>query len=230
MAAVEAYAAEDLIARSRRLGGEMFARLQAMQESLPVIGDVRGGHGLFAVVELVRDRDTREPLSPWPQSHPALDALAAEGLAAGVSFATRGNLVILAPPLVIGEDELARRARPARRASSQSGSGMSFKLTYSTMFDPPPEMHDAVRAGAGRGDGRRWARSHGAFVDGGDRPLGGSDAHHSPIDRRLVLGSFPVADAADARNAMDAAHRRLRRLAQDAAARSGSRCSGAPRR
>jgi taurine--2-oxoglutarate transaminase len=28
-------------------------------------------------------------------------------MAAGVSFATRGNLIILAPPLVIGENELA---------------------------------------------------------------------------------------------------------------------------
>ena len=31
--------------------------LQAMQRRHPVIGDVRGGHGLFAVLELVRDRD-----------------------------------------------------------------------------------------------------------------------------------------------------------------------------
>ena len=39
------------------------SRLRAMQDRLPVIGDVRGGHGLFAVVELVKDRATREPVS-----------------------------------------------------------------------------------------------------------------------------------------------------------------------
>ena len=38
---------------------------------------------------------------------PALKALVRDGLAAGVSFATRGNLVILAPPLVIDELDMA---------------------------------------------------------------------------------------------------------------------------
>jgi taurine--2-oxoglutarate transaminase len=74
---------------------------------VPCIGDVRGGHGLFVVIELVRDRATREPLANWPQSPPALKNLVARALAEGVSFATRGNLILLAPPLVIEENELA---------------------------------------------------------------------------------------------------------------------------
>jgi taurine--2-oxoglutarate transaminase len=67
---------------------------------------VRGGDGLFAVIELVRDRESREPLSPWPQMHPRLAKLLAQALDAGVSFAARGNLILLAPPLVIGEGDL----------------------------------------------------------------------------------------------------------------------------
>jgi taurine--2-oxoglutarate transaminase len=54
-----------------------------------------------------KDRSTREPLAPWPETHPALGALLREAMSSGVSFATRGNLVILAPPLVIGEKDLA---------------------------------------------------------------------------------------------------------------------------
>jgi taurine--2-oxoglutarate transaminase len=107
LAAVAAYEDEGLIARSRRLGGEMLASVQAMQARLPCIGDVRGGHGLFVVIELVRDRATREPLADWPLVAPALKNLVRRGLDAGVSFATRGNLILLAPPLVIGENELA---------------------------------------------------------------------------------------------------------------------------
>ncbi len=107
VAALEAYAEEGLIERSRRLGATMKRELDAMAARHPVIGDVRGGHGLFAVVELVRDRTTREPIAPWPQGAPALAALVNTALEQGVSFATRGNLVLLAPPLVIEERELA---------------------------------------------------------------------------------------------------------------------------
>ena len=68
MAALRAYEDEGLIERSRILGARMLAMLREVQERVPAIGDVRGGHGLFAVVELVKDRNTREPVAPWPQS------------------------------------------------------------------------------------------------------------------------------------------------------------------
>jgi taurine--2-oxoglutarate transaminase len=107
VAALESYRDEGLIDRSRRLGSALFAELQRMQARHPVIGEVRGGHGLFAVVELVRDRATRAPLAPWPQMHADLKGLLAKALERGVSFAARGNLLLLAPPLVIAEQELA---------------------------------------------------------------------------------------------------------------------------
>ena len=85
----------------------MFAALRRMQDRHEVIGDVRGGHGLFAVLELVSDRVKRTPLAPWPQMAPALAELLRKAMSQGVSFAARGNLLILAPPLVIGAEELA---------------------------------------------------------------------------------------------------------------------------
>jgi taurine--2-oxoglutarate transaminase len=106
LAALQAYEDEKLIERSRKLGGRLFAELCAMRDRVDVIGDVRGGHGLFAVVELVKDRATREPVSPWPQSHPSLTTFVDRSREEGVSFATRGNLIILAPPLVIEEEDL----------------------------------------------------------------------------------------------------------------------------
>lgn len=107
LAAVQTYRDERLIERSRRLGGWLIERLRALQQRHPVIGDVRGGDGLFAVLELVAGRERRMPLAPWPQMPAALSALLADALAQGVSFAARGNLILLAPPLVIEEAELA---------------------------------------------------------------------------------------------------------------------------
>ena len=106
LAALQAYEDEGLVERSRSLGARMLAELRAMQDRLSVIGDVRGGHGLFAVVELVKDRATREPVSAWPRTHPSLEAFVRRGREGGVSFAVRGNLVLLAPPLVIRETDL----------------------------------------------------------------------------------------------------------------------------
>lgn len=106
VAALEAYAEEGLIERSKVLGRELLARLLAMRSRHAVIGDVRGGHGLFAVVELVRDRGTRQMLRPWPETHPSLREFVSRARDRGVSFATRGNLIILAPPLVIEENDL----------------------------------------------------------------------------------------------------------------------------
>jgi taurine--2-oxoglutarate transaminase len=106
LAALQAYEDEGLVERSRALGARMLVLLRAMQDRLPAVGDVRGGHGLFAVVELVKDRATREPVSAWPATHPSLEVLVRRGREEGVSFAVRGNLVLLAPPLVIREEDL----------------------------------------------------------------------------------------------------------------------------
>ena len=107
LAAIRAYEDEKLIERSRRLGGEMLLELKRFQQKHRLIGDVRGGHGLFAIVELVSDRISRAPLTPWPETPPQLTTLVQKARAQGVSFAVRGNLIILAPPLVIEERELS---------------------------------------------------------------------------------------------------------------------------
>src|SRR5438045_7318596 len=59
LAAVRAYEDEKLIERSRRLGGAMILELKQLQQQHRLIGNVRGGHGLFAVIQLVRDPVSR---------------------------------------------------------------------------------------------------------------------------------------------------------------------------
>jgi taurine--2-oxoglutarate transaminase len=108
VAAIAAYEDEKLIERSRVLGVRMLERLRAMQQRHEVIGDVRTAGGLFAIVELVKDRASREPLAPWPAVHPSLARFVGMARDRGISFAIRGNLIILAPPLVIEEEEIER--------------------------------------------------------------------------------------------------------------------------
>jgi taurine--2-oxoglutarate transaminase len=98
VAAMDAYEQDNLIQRSRELGAWLTTRLQAMKQRLPIIGDVRG-QGLFAIVELAQ--------SSWPQTLPMLKKLVSEGRQRGISFAVRGNLIVISPPLVIEQADLA---------------------------------------------------------------------------------------------------------------------------
>lgn len=106
LAAIAAYEDERLVDRSRVLGARLKAELDRIASRHAVVGDVRGGHGLFAVLELVSDRSARTPLAPWPETPARLRSLVRAAMAEGVSFGTRGNLILLAPPLVIGERDL----------------------------------------------------------------------------------------------------------------------------
>lgn len=79
-----------------------------------------------------------------------------------------------------------------------------YKLTYSTMFDPPPEMH--ARFDAALADVRsRLGAKHALHINGQDVQAQSHREKRSPIDRNWVLGSFSQATAADADRAMQAA-------------------------
>ncbi|MEW6342037.1 MAG: aminotransferase class III-fold pyridoxal phosphate-dependent enzyme [Paraburkholderia sp.] len=105
LAAVQSYAQEQLIPRAEDLGAVLRARLVEMKRRYRVIGDVRG-EGLFMIVEFVSDRDTATPLTEWGGTSALLRRLVDNGRAVGVSFGVRSNLVILAPPLNITEEQL----------------------------------------------------------------------------------------------------------------------------
>jgi taurine--2-oxoglutarate transaminase len=56
---------EQVVSRARRLGEEVLGPgLRELQERHPSVGEVRG-LGCFWALDLVRDRDTREPLVPF---------------------------------------------------------------------------------------------------------------------------------------------------------------------
>ena len=81
---------------------------------------------------------------------------------------------------------------------------MSFRLTYATMFDPPPEMHERFDAALAAVRARRLGARHGLFLNGADVVASHYAARCSPIDMSLRLGEFAVAGRAE----VDAAMRR----------------------
>jgi taurine--2-oxoglutarate transaminase len=80
--------------------------LRELGESHPSVGDVRS-IGLFAAVELVRDRKTREPMAPFDGTSPEMIALRRFLLERGLYVYIHWNNVLIAPPLIISEEELA---------------------------------------------------------------------------------------------------------------------------
>ena len=65
VASITAFHDEGIIENARRLGADVIGpSLRALMEKHPSIGDVRG-LGVFWAVELVRNRETREPLVPY---------------------------------------------------------------------------------------------------------------------------------------------------------------------
>jgi acyl-CoA reductase-like NAD-dependent aldehyde dehydrogenase len=82
---------------------------------------------------------------------------------------------------------------------------MTYKLTYSTMFDPPPELH--ARFEAALTDVRRvLGAKQPLFIDGQDVHAVTHRAQYSPIDTDMLLGEFSQASASDADRAVRAAH------------------------
>jgi len=100
LATLEVMKDEKLVERADRLDVVLARRLAAIASRHSVVGDVRS-LGLYGVIELVNDRDTKEPLEA------PVKALARAALERGVHIATRWNYVFIAPPLCIDEADLA---------------------------------------------------------------------------------------------------------------------------
>jgi taurine--2-oxoglutarate transaminase len=106
VANMEVYHNEGLVERSRTLGKVLRRGLMDLAEKHPVIGDIRGA-GLHQVIELVKNRETREALSPFnkPFTDPmkkAVGALKQNGL----STLVRWNMIFNCPPLIVTEAQI----------------------------------------------------------------------------------------------------------------------------
>ncbi|HEY3704462.1 MAG TPA: acetyl ornithine aminotransferase family protein [Terracidiphilus sp.] len=87
------------VANAGRVGGLMLERLQGWKETHPLVGDVRG-RGMMIGIELVKDKQTREPASALRNR---VETLAFER---GLMILGCGETSIrLCPPLIASEEE-----------------------------------------------------------------------------------------------------------------------------
>src|ERR687897_806678 len=108
VASIEAFQEEGIVDHAAELGPEFGRRLRGLQERHPSIGDVRG-LGCFWGLELVKNRETREPLVPFNATGEAFAPVAQMAKAAlerGLYLMTHWNVVMVCPPLNITIEEL----------------------------------------------------------------------------------------------------------------------------
>ncbi len=101
------YEEEHVFENVEEQGLYLARRLEDMKERFACVGDVRY-KGLFSVLELVRDKGTKEPLAPFNGTSPEMGKLAAYLKSKNLYAFSRFNMLWVCPPLIISRDELSR--------------------------------------------------------------------------------------------------------------------------
>jgi taurine--2-oxoglutarate transaminase len=100
-----------LVERTRSLAPLVEQKLTALKAKHPSIGNVRG-KGLFWAVDLVKNQKTKEPFNTYVDKVGGkplvVDQIAAKTLADGVIMQAWVSHFVIAPPLIITEEEIAR--------------------------------------------------------------------------------------------------------------------------
>jgi taurine--2-oxoglutarate transaminase len=107
VACVSYYEKHNIAGHVEAVGKLLGEKLEAMNEKHPCVGDVRY-IGLFSALELVKDRKTRAPLVPYGRDPDGIMGKILKLLAERRFMTyTHENVIIVAPPLIITEEQLA---------------------------------------------------------------------------------------------------------------------------
>jgi adenosylmethionine-8-amino-7-oxononanoate aminotransferase len=101
---------EKLVERSAKLGEYLHRKAREILLPHPSVGDVRG-KGMLMGVELVKDKATKEPFTPELLAGPRVHQLAMKAgcmvfPTSGFNHGVSGDAIIIAPPLIISEEEI----------------------------------------------------------------------------------------------------------------------------
>lgn len=108
LANIEVLEQDGLLDNTVRMGAYMEAGVEKLRQKHPSIGDFRNT-GLLGCIELVKNRDSREPITPWnakPNQMEATQRIAAKIREAGMFTFVRWNWIFTAPPLIVNEAQI----------------------------------------------------------------------------------------------------------------------------
>jgi len=108
LATLDVYEEEGLLGNARRMGQVMAEGLADLKDRHPSVGDVRG-IGLFWVIELVKDQESREPLVPWnarPDQLGPMPAVTRFLRENGVYTFNKWNWIFVIPPLCVTAEQI----------------------------------------------------------------------------------------------------------------------------
>ena len=105
LATIQVYEEDNLIQRAADMGCVMRRLLDELTAKHRCVGEARN-IGLFGIVELVRDRESREPLAPFNGTSPEMQMLGKFFREAGLYTLVRWNTFFTNPPLCITDAEL----------------------------------------------------------------------------------------------------------------------------
>ena len=106
LAAIGVLEEDDLIGNAKRLEPVMRRHHEELAAKHPSVGPHRN-IGLFGILELVRDRTTMEPMSPYNVTNETMVAVNRALLDRGLFTMVRWNGIMTNPPLCITEEQLA---------------------------------------------------------------------------------------------------------------------------
>ena len=107
-AVLEIYEEEDLINKAAEMGTYVNQKMCKMMGKHPSIGDFRNT-GLLGCIELVKNRETKEPMAKWnasPDEMGVMPKVTAKLSELGMYTISRWNLIFVAPPLCITKEQV----------------------------------------------------------------------------------------------------------------------------
>ncbi|MGI8732296.1 MAG: aminotransferase class III-fold pyridoxal phosphate-dependent enzyme [Pyrinomonadaceae bacterium] len=102
LATIAVYEEDGLIEHAKRMGVVMRGMLEELQSRHPSVGATRN-IGLFGIVEVVRNRETLEPMAPFNGTSPEMQELGRFFRQEGLYTFVRWNTFFTNPPLCITE-------------------------------------------------------------------------------------------------------------------------------